>query len=148
MPYATRRDLKDFGLPPQALAGLSARVILAHLEAASGRINSYIRGQETLPLQTPYPPEIVEATVILASYSLLVFRGYNPDEFSANFRERYLDMVGDGNAPGWLNRLSQGSVNLSTEADSTPGVQEGAPGFATGDPRGWDDPPIGGVADI
>jgi len=148
MAYATRRDLEDFGLPKQALSGLSARVLQRHLDAASGRVDSYLRGQYTLPLASPYPMEIVECTVILASYSLLLFRGFNPDEYDANYRERYIDMVGQGESPGWLDRLSKGVVNLATTADATPNVNEGRPEFSTGPSRGWDEPAVNGRAEV
>lgn len=141
--YATKEDLEEIGLPKQALAGLSTKTIDRHLQAASGRVDSYMRSQEKLPLATPYPMEIVEATVILASYSLLIRRGYNPDNPSdANFRERYLDMVGNGDSPGWLDKLASGHVNLSAAADATI-EREGRPRFSTSKPRGWDEPSTG-----
>ena len=137
MAYATQRDLQDFGLPPQALAGLSSRVLNAHLEAASGRINSYLRDQAVLPLKSPYPQEIIEANVILASYSLMIRRGYNPASPSdENFRERYLDMGGRGDGRGWLDLLAKGLVSLALAADSTP-EREGRPRVNTSKPRGW-----------
>ncbi len=136
--YATLQDFEDFGLPAQALAGIEESVRRRHLELASGRIDSYMHGQETLPLVKPYPLAVVECCVILACYSLLTVRGFNSDEYDENFRERYTDMVGDGINDGWLDKLSKGQVSLGPAADATPNKIEGAPQVSSSPSRGWD----------
>lgn len=143
--YATATDLANLGLPAAALEGISPAIQDEHLRKASGRVDSYLRGRYSLPLAAPYPDEIIEATVILAAYSLLVFRGFNPDEYDSNFVRRYQDMVGNtsvGGSRGWLDRVASGRANLATSADATSGTQEGAPTFdtaegSTADERGW-----------
>lgn len=128
MAYATAADLNLFGLPAAATAGVAASTIEKHLDAASAKIDSYLRVKHALPLEENVP-ELIEPTCVLAAYTLLVFRGFDPDNQDETFRRRYVDLVGDPMVPnsrGWLDRLSEGKVLLSSAADATPSVSEGA----------------------
>jgi len=124
--YATTADLADLGLPPAALANIELSVQTAHLLASGDFIDTFLRSQHTLPLVVPFPREIVRANVVLAAYDILVYRGYNPDEYDDNFRQRYEDVM------EWLKMLARGEVSLDEAADTTPTVSEGAPQVQTG----------------
>ena len=140
--YASTTNLAQLGLPAAALEGLTTTVQDEHLTKASGKIDSYLRGRYKLPLATPPPDEIVDACAVIAAYTLLVFRGFNPDAYDENFRMRYTDLVGDPrvhNSKGWLDKLSAGMVHLDIAADDTPEVSEGRPRASTRKSRGWYD---------
>ncbi|MEE8306469.1 MAG: hypothetical protein V3R81_04340, partial [Gammaproteobacteria bacterium] len=88
----------------------------------------------------------VTACVYIASYSIIQFIGYNPNNSDARFAQRYRDMVGDPSVKdtiGWLDKVSSGAVNLSIEVDSTPNVSEGAPVVSTSVQRGWTEDVLG-----
>ena len=118
--YATTTDLADFGLPTDALAGVSSAVQNKHLQFASGKIDSYLRGRYKLPLSTT-PDEIKAACLAIAAYTVLKRRGFNPDAYDNNFRDEYLTTI------DWLDKLSDGRVNLDIAADATPATSEGRP---------------------
>lgn len=119
--YATTTELQNFGIPVAALTGITAAIQNSHLTLASGFIDSYLRGRYSLPLAVPYPDEIKRATCNIAAYTLLKRRGFNPDAYDSNFRDEYLSTL------EWLDKLSEGKVNLDIAADATPTVQEGRP---------------------
>lgn len=141
--YATTTDLAQLGLPARALTNISTTIQNEHLTKASSRIDTYLRSRYAPPLGAPYPAEIVQCCVDLASYTLLKFRGFNPDEYDTNFRDQYLSQL------EWLTQLSKGIVHLDISADATPTVHEGRPRvvssgyYATygdteeGEQRGW-----------
>lgn len=124
--YATRPELAAIGLPAQALAGIATATQDIHLVKASAKIDSYLRSRYSLPLGTPYPDEIVEACALLAAYSLLVYRGFNPASYDENFRLRHEDTL------TFLRDLSAGRATLSVTADATASTLEGAPRVQTG----------------
>lgn len=123
--YATTADLAALGLPAQALANVPIAVQNDHLEKSSARIDSYLVNQYTLPLTIPYAAVIVETCAVMAAYSILVWRGFNPDEYDASFRLRFEDCI------GWLEGLARGVVSLDVVADATP-AREGRPRIRTG----------------
>ena len=124
--YATAAELAVLGLPAAALVNIPIGTQDEHLEKASGLLDSYLRAQHTLPLALPYPDEIVRACVVITAYDLIQFRGYNPDEYDANFRLRYEDTI------RWCEQLAAGTVSLDQTADATGTVNEGRPRVQTG----------------
>jgi len=121
MAYANSTEFAALGLPAVALDGFVGDVD-DHLEAASGQIDSYLRGRYRLPLVAPYPQEIVRVTCALAAYSVLSVRGFDPENGAdKNVRMRYEDAV------SWLNQMAEGKVNLPLTADSTPTAHDGGP---------------------
>ena len=124
--YATSTDLATLGLPAAALVNIPAGTQNEFLTKASGLIDSYLRAQHKLPLAAPYPDEIIRVCVVLSAYDLIQYRGYNPDEYDANFRLRYEDAV------RWLEQLAAGTVSLSELADATGSIHEGRPRVQTG----------------
>lgn len=122
MTYATQADLEALDLPAAALEGVTSADIDQHLEAASSRVDTYLRGRYALPLGTPYPPEVISCTTALAAYSLLSRRGFDPQRGTdVNVRRRHEDAV------AWLERLSAGAINIALGADATPSANDGGP---------------------
>lgn len=119
--YATSAEFALIGLPPIALSGFTGDVD-AHLTAASGVVDSYLRGRYRLPLSSPYPQEIIHVVCNLAAYSVLSIRGFDPTNGQdANYRMKYDD------AMAWLERVAGGRVSLALEADATPTAHDGGP---------------------
>lgn len=127
-PYATEAQFEQFGLPPAALDGWGG-TLLDHLNLASGKVDSYLRGRYKVPLPGPtYPGEIVEAVCAIAAFTIISSRGFDPSSGAdQTVRERYLDQVGRPGLKGWLQQLSEAKVNLDLGADLTSGVHDGGP---------------------
>ena len=137
--YATETNLADYGLPSTALTSLTTAQKNAFLTQASATIDTYLRAHHTLPISgevgppNTYPGELVEACVAIAAWRILVFRGFNPDQFDEVYRTRYED------AMAWLRDAAKGLVNLDPSADATPTTHEGTAKVKTGTSRGWTD---------
>jgi phage gp36-like protein len=125
--YATAADFAKHGLPPQALDGFAGDLDQL-LVKASAKFNTYARGRYTVPFSVPYPDEVVEAVCVLAAYSVMTVRGYDPNsESDISVENRYRDLIGRPNQKGWLQDLSSGRVCLAIDADPTPTKSEGGP---------------------
>lgn len=126
--YATEEQFETLGLPAVALDGFSGSVT-DHLVAASGVVDSYLRGRYRLPLTGPdYPQEIVQATCIIAAWTILNVRGFDPSAAAdMAVRTRYEDMIGRPMQKGWLQQLAAGLVNLPLSADASSGHHDGGP---------------------
>lgn len=125
--YASSAQFADLGLPAAALDGFTGSVD-EHLVAASNVVDSYLRGRYKVPLTLPAPQEIVNAVCIIASYTILNARGFDPHSGAdANVRMRYEDLIGRAFQKGWLQQMAAGLVNLDITADATPGTHDGAP---------------------
>lgn len=99
--YATVTDLTTYGLPANALGQLSVPMQQAQLDNASKKVDTYLRGRYPLPLLT-WGTEITEAVCVLAAYSVLAVRGFNPAAGAdVVLRDRYLDTV------NWLVRVQK-----------------------------------------
>lgn len=136
--YASVADMESIGLPVAATVGVDPAIIEKHLDAAGGKIESYLRSRHVLPLASPYPQELVDANARIAAYTFLVWRGFNPDSYDQNFRDMYLDLVGRPGQSGWLDKLAAGKVHLDVAADATPGTREGRARVVSRESRGWD----------
>lgn len=120
MSYATPTNFTVYGLPAEALVGFTGTV-QDYLDAAFGRINTHLRGRYKLPMIN-VPIELVEAECVIAGYILLSVRGFDPEDgIDRNILIRYRE------AMKWLMSLSDGMTNLDIDADTTPGVNDGAP---------------------
>jgi phage gp36-like protein len=125
--YASSAQFAVYGLPAAALDGFTGSVD-DHLVAASALFDSYARGRYRVPLTLPAPIEVAIAVCVLAAYSILNTRGYDPHSGSdSNVRTRYEDLMGRQGQHGWLQQLSEGKVNLDIAADATAGVHDGGP---------------------
>lgn len=149
--YATPAELSVMNLPAGALEGISDPSINAMLRANSALIQSYMRGRYRLPVSgalptlldptNTFPPELVQACLAITAYDVLCFRGFNPDQYDANFKMRrdfYLGNEGRG-TKGWLDKLAAGSVSIAAAVDASPLTYEGAAVVVGGSDRGWGD---------
>lgn len=113
---ATSADFAVHGLPATALDGFAGDVD-DYLTTAAGVVDSYLRGRYLLPLSSPYPPEVVECECVLAAYTLISVRGFDPEDSSdVNIKLRYDDKV------KWLREIARGraSLDLATDAQADP----------------------------
>lgn len=118
--YSTEADFSVLGLPAVALDGVTDTSDWR--AAAAGRIDSCLRGRYLLPLDNPYPAEVIDAECAIAAYLFLSNRGFDPEAgANQNIVLRYRDAV------AWLRDLAAGKVNLAVEADSTDDTSEGGP---------------------
>lgn len=132
--YAVTADLSLFGINPNALANLNASVIPAALSSASREVDGYLRTQFKLPLLA-WGDDIKKATCVIAVYSAMSFRGFNPENGAdKNIRDRYQDTI------RWLTAVSKGSV-IPAVTDSASGSAEGRPSsrpiMYSSPQRGW-----------
>ena len=120
MSYATPTDFIAYGLPAVATNDFSGDV-QDYLDSAFGEINTYLRGRYSLPFTVTVPIELVKTECVIAAYDLSV-RGFDPEEGSDK-------VVADRHekAMKWLMAIADGKINLDIDADSTPGVPDGAP---------------------
>lgn len=79
MGYAVLADLYTYGVVSTAFGQLTDPQKQAALDGASAYADSKMRGRYSLPLQTPYDPQIVRAVVHLAACDLLELRGFDPE---------------------------------------------------------------------
>lgn len=101
MPYASRTDLTAYGIPANALGGLTTAQQDAALDAASKRVDSYLRGRYGLPL-IAWGVEITQATCVIAAYQLMHTRGYNPASGAdVNIENRYHETI------AWLEQVQR-----------------------------------------
>jgi phage gp36-like protein len=133
MSYATPDDLKEIGLPPEALEELTDPDIQAQLTADAGIMDFYIGAQYTLPILAPYPAGLVRINVCLATYHILMRRGFNPEGPDRLYAENFKSCM------ALLEDIKNGIVPIPGIEDSTPTVNEGAPQVATQPLRGWGD---------
>jgi phage gp36-like protein len=120
MPYSTEAEFSVLGLPAVALDGVTDTTDWR--TAAQGQIDSHLRGRYLLPLDDPYPAEVIETECALAAYLFHSNRGFDPEAgANQNVVLRYK------NAMTWLRDLAAGKVNLAVEADSSDDTAEGGP---------------------
>lgn len=135
MSYSTLAELAALGLPAGALAAVSSADQQAHLDAAYKKINSAIAmgGRYTPPLSS-HDGECAAYEVDMARWTLLVRRGFNPDNpGDAAVLKAYDE------AREWLEDVKKGRT-IAGAVDATPTTTEQAAVAAYGygaDPRGW-----------
>jgi phage gp36-like protein len=113
MAYSTPDQFRAIGLPAAALEEMEDWQILEFLEADAGVMDSYLSEATTLPLTEPYPAVLATCNVELARYSLLLWRGYNPETYDTNYQARAERWI------KWLEGVANGSVSL-------PGITDGS----------------------
>jgi len=124
--YCTIAQLETLGVNAAALTKFSAPVKTAAIEAASRKIDSYLRagGRYTLPL-VQVGTDLARCCAIITAYDLLSGKGLNPEGTDENVRLRYKDEL------AWLQLVSSGEV-IPDITDSGIGAVEGVP---SGRPR-------------
>lgn len=118
--YCMVSDLQFYGAPSVAFDSLASGQAAAAIGSASDKIDSYLRNHFQLPL-TVVSNDIKEACAVLATYTLLVARGYNPDAGAdPNYRDRAKDTI------RWLEHVGKGEARPNL-VDSTPAPTPGGP---------------------
>jgi phage gp36-like protein len=140
MSYATLDDLKSCGLPAGALAGVAFDVQNQALEDRSAYADGFIGDTCSLPLARPYDRTLVRCVCHLATWDLLLLRGFNPavaGDAAAQYRAEQ--------AEKWLLRVANKQVRLAVPENSNTSIQ---PDVATNCPRGWGDLDGSGTTDV
>jgi len=141
--YASAAALAATGVRAEALTGVDVDTFLTD---ASATIDSFLRTRGyALPLTgvlTPantYPVPLPQAAIAIATYNLLVFRGFNPDQYDANYEKQRDFWLGTPGMKGWLDKLAEGKVSIdapvATVTDTLPGEGTAVLGALS---RGWD----------
>jgi phage gp36-like protein len=128
--YATAADLKQIGLPSQALEEVPDADINAQIQASCGVIDAYLSARVTLPISAPYPDVLKRFSVDMAVFHILMRRGFNPEDYDANYK-----LLHD-RGEQFFKDFAAGKVNIPGLVDATP-VSESAPRFSSGTARGW-----------
>lgn len=102
MAYATRTDLEQLGLPPDALDALDSRVpgsLARALDAASALADGHLRARYVLPLSS-WSDDLTQRVVAVAAESLMATLGLDPESPMATLlskraakAERWFEMV-------------------------------------------------------
>lgn len=130
---ATIAQLRQLGLDAYSLDQMATADKQVGLDAASARIDSALATQFTLPILEPYPLDIIECECVLASWTLLMVRGYNaPTGVDENIRKRYEYWE------AYLDKVSKGEL-VPNVVDSGTGTAAGAtgPSVITATQRGY-----------
>jgi phage gp36-like protein len=141
--YATRADLQQLGLNASALQQIDTATQDVALSAASSLADSYLNARFALPLRS-YGRDLTRAVVHIASYDLMVIRGYNPESGSDVVIKERAEA-----ARAWLEKIAEGeivpAVVDSSDLDAATGG--GAAIVSTAEPRGWTDVVVYGDRD-
>lgn len=115
-PYATLADLTNYGLPASALGAVTTLQQQDALDSAAGTVDSYLRGRYQLPLLSPIPVEITEATCRVAAWRIMSIRGFNPlAPGDVVVRDAYMDTV------AWLNKVQRQAAHPNVVTADTSG---------------------------
>lgn len=113
-PYCEPEDLERYGINREALKGLSTEEnIRPAIDFATAKVDSYLRNQFTLPLQT-VGVAIKSATAIIAAHRALSVRGMMPGA------DDPLQLAYDETL-SWLKLVATGTV-VPDVVDSDPGA--------------------------
>ena len=113
--YATLSELTIYGIPAVALGTLSTTQQTDALIAASGRVDSYLRGRYALPL-VAWGIEITQAVCKIAAFDLMNLRGYNPASGAdRNIADRFSETI------IWLRDVQHQAAHPDVTA-STPSI--------------------------
>jgi phage gp36-like protein len=129
--YATITDLQRYGLPPEAVQGISDPTLQAELDAASTLADSYLRGRYALPLVT-YDVELTMNVCWLAAFNIMAARGYNPETGADSI---YLDRF--NRATQWLRDVQRQQIHPNVTPQPVNDATYGFPQVNTATPRGW-----------
>lgn len=108
MAYCSAEDLNLVGLPEQATFGIAPEKIEAVLEAASAKIDSYLRGRGyTVPL-TDWGEDVRQCCATIAAWDILrSLRGVNPSDPAHMAIAKAQD-----DAINWLRDVAKGVANF------------------------------------
>jgi phage gp36-like protein len=115
MAYATPDLFRAIGLPAAALEEVEDPQIQEFLDADAGVMDSYLSEAATLPIAEPYPAILGKCNCDLACYSFLLWRGFNPETYDTNYKERAERWI------KWLENVANKSVSLPGVTDPVTG---------------------------
>lgn len=78
MSRATFSDLAN-SLPQAVITRLPPATVQANLDRASAKLDSILGGRFALPLQAPYPADLIGAEADIAAFTILKRVGFNPE---------------------------------------------------------------------
>lgn len=113
--YASLEQLNTFGINPEAYPdSFDDTLKTSVLEMVSAEIDTYIAVAYALPLVAPYDLAIVKACCTIASYYLLVRRGFNPNNSNDQLLYENYKLTID-----WLQNLARGRYLISNKSNSS-----------------------------
>lgn len=121
--YATPTDLHNLAMPARGLASYQTPTVQQlHLDTASDLVDTYLANQVTLPLTGTIPKTLVMKVCQIAAWTLLVQRGYNPqnpddDSLKAGYDASIV----------WLESVSKGEIKPIITDSSPGGLANGGP---------------------
>jgi phage gp36-like protein len=136
--YAVPADLPRFGIPAAAISDLTESQKADGLLGATDFVATYVARAYTMPLKS-WASDLVRATCHVAAYDLACSLGFSPEQYDANIRQRYTDLIGEpGKSNGWLDGLAAGDVALTGAVDSSATADEDSGAAVYTEPlRGW-----------
>ena len=123
--YATLADVYNLGVPAGAVSAVAVATQQAALDAANAEADSYLSGRFKLPI-TVWGMDIRLHVCARAAYTMLVVRGYNPDDGSD---KNVLDRATQ--ALTWLKAISAGDITPNVTDSSVVGGGDSGGAFAT-----------------
>jgi phage gp36-like protein len=127
--YATLEDLYEAGLPPAAIGSVAYTVQQKALLRASREADAYLRDRYSLPMASPIDQALIQWVVQIASYYLMVRRGFDPSTpGDAVIRMGYEDALKS------LRLVANGQLQLAVNQQTPPSLQ---PVMGTSLPRGY-----------
>lgn len=127
--YASLQDLDECGLPLAALATIPKTTIQRQLDRASAYVDTFLGDKVQLSLVGAPDPIIVMTVCQIASWWLLVRRGFNPENpGDAVVRQSYLDAV------TFLTRIANGQARINVKQSNPESLQ---PNVSSNELRGY-----------
>lgn len=136
--FAQMEDVSALGLSDEATkqvtatsADKRARALIAQSDVVFG----YLKQAEKTPALT-WGDDIRRAAAVLAAYDIICETGFDPNEYDANFRTRYEDVI------KWLEKVAAGEVDPSPgdpddDDDDDDDTDSGGAFVVTEPKRGW-----------
>lgn len=128
MSYATVAEMKQVGINADALTGLSDADLQQALDSASSVADGYLRSRYYLPIQSPYPDDLVLRVAEIGAFLALKARGFSPDA-NPEIRMGYKDAI------DWLEGVSMNRIQPAI-TDSRPS-SAAEPRIVSKASRGW-----------
>lgn len=117
--YITEQELKDQGIPPEGLSGLTSAQLNDAIAWASDEIDGYLAKRFALPLAAGgVSNDIKRRCAIIASFYLLTRRGFR---VGGELNDMIVKLYDD--AILWLLRVSRGDITPQC-VDATPSLDE------------------------
>lgn len=134
--YALPEDVSQLSLPDGSVAECTASQVASALLAATDTCASSLASGHEMPLKS-WGDDLRRVCSHIAAYDLMCSLGFRPENYDANIRQRYVDAVGEGDTPGWLDKVARGEIEPADLVDSSVDEEEGGVCVVTEPSRGW-----------